>query len=297
MLQSSKVRGLIRLNLSHHKEKTQEGEIDMKKPIDFESIQLTNDMMFCTVLQEPELCREFLQRVLGIEIQELTLTQAQQNMKAGVYSKGIRLDIYAKDVSGNVYDIEMQKLDTKELDLRSRYYHSEMDSHQIYEGQGYKDMKESVVIFVCDFDLFQKERSVYTFESVCREDFNIQLNDKRKTVFVNIRGKRDGVPIDLVKLLDYLQSSQPTDAYTKDLQRRVARMRDDTKWREQYMTWEMTLQERYEDGMEETLCRLIQKKLEKGKSLEQIADECEETEERVRELIEKLESSGRLKTN
>ena len=63
------------------------------------------------------------------------------------------------------------------------------------------------------------------------------------------------------------------------------------------MTWEMTLQERYEDGMEETLCRLIQKKLEKGKSLEQIADEFEETEERVRELIEKLESSGRLKTN
>ena len=299
----------------------------MKKPIDFQSIELTNDMMFCTVLQEPELCREFLQRVLGIEIQELTLTQAQQNMKAGVYSKGIRLDIYAKDVLGNVYDIEMQKLDTKELDLRSRYYHSEMDSHQIYEGQGYKDMKESVVIFVCDFDLFQKGRSVYTFESVCREDLAIRLNDRRKTVFVNIRGKRDGIPTDLVKLLDYLQSSQPTDAYTEDLQRRVARMRDDTKWREQYMTWEMTLQERYEDGVEagrkagleegveigrqegiasgrregrdqgieEKLCSQIQKKLEKGKSLEQIADECEETEERILQLMEKLQNANRLK--
>ena len=71
------------------------------------------------------------------------------------------------------------------------------------------------------------------------------------------------------------------------------------------MTWEMTLQERYEDGVEagiekgieEKLCSLIQKKLEKGKSLEQIADECEETEERVWELIEKLESSGRIKIN
>ena len=80
------------------------------------------------------------------------------------------------------------------------------------------------------------------------------------------------------------------------------------------MTWEMTLQERYEDGVEagrkagleegveigrdqgieEKLCSLIQKKLEKGKSLEQIADECEETEERVLQLMEKLNISSHL---
>ena len=80
------------------------------------------------------------------------------------------------------------------------------------------------------------------------------------------------------------------------------------------MTWEMTLQERYEDGVEagrkagleegveigrdqgieEKLCSLIQKKLEKGKSLEQIADECEETEERVLQLMEKLQNANRL---
>ena len=65
------------------------------------------------------------------------------------------------------------------------------------------------------------------------------------------------------------------------------------------MTWEMTLQERYEDGVEagieKKLCSLIQKKLEKGKSLEQIADECEETEERVLQLMEKLKISDCLK--
>ena len=68
------------------------------------------------------------------------------------------------------------------------------------------------------------------------------------------------------------------------------------------MTWEMTLQERYEDGVEagiekgieEKLCSLIQKKLEKGKSLEQIADECEETEERILQLMEKLNISSHL---
>ena len=64
------------------------------------------------------------------------------------------------------------------------------------------------------------------------------------------------------------------------------------------MTWEMTLQERYEDGVEagieEKLCSQIQKKLEKGKCLEQIADECEETEERILQLMEKLKISSHL---
>ena len=41
-------------------------------------------------------------------------------------------------------------------------------------------------------------------------------------------------------------------------------------------------------GEEQKLLHLISKKLEKGKSIPQIADECEETEERIKELMEKL---------
>ncbi len=43
-----------------------------------------------------------------------------------------------------------------------------------------------------------------------------------------------------------------------------------------------------EAGREENLLELISKKLAKGKSLSQIADECEETEERIQELMKKL---------
>ena len=62
------------------------------------------------------------------------------------------------------------------------------------------------------------------------------------------------------------------------------------------MTWEMKLDERYETGhkagREVELCRLIKKKLEKGKNITQIADECEETEERILELMEKMEKTS-----
>ena len=51
---------------------------------------------------------------------------------------------------------------------------------------------------------------------------------------------------------------------------------------------EDALAEGREAGREENLLELISKKLAKGKSLSQIADECEETEERIQELMKKL---------
>lgn len=112
----------------------------MGRTIDFEKIQLTDDIMFSSVLGNPEHCQEFLERILGFKIKELHIMESQKSMKPGLYSKGIRLDIYAKDEQGNAYDIEMQLLDTGELDLRSRYYHSEMDRHQIQVGQKYSEL-------------------------------------------------------------------------------------------------------------------------------------------------------------
>ncbi len=56
--------------------------------------------------------------------------------------------------------------------------------------------------------------------------------------------------------------------------------------------WEDALENGLEKGLaqgeEKTLLTQISKKLAKGKSLSQIADECEETEDRIQELMKKL---------
>ena len=62
------------------------------------------------------------------------------------------------------------------------------------------------------------------------------------------------------------------------------------------MTWEMKLDERYRQGMEAgrtegeilKLTNLVRKKLQKGKSLSVIAEECEEDESVIREIIESI---------
>ena len=289
----------------------------MRRHIDFDKIGITDDVMFCTVLSNSEDCREFLQRILGIEIEEIVVVGTQVSMKSNFHAKGVRLDVYAKDKKGNAYDIEMQTTKMRELPLRSRYYHSEMDSYQIAAGEKYGNLKHSIVIFVCNFDLFAKNRSVYTFESICREDTEIHLQDKRKTIFININGSREDVPEELAHLLDYLKTKTPTDGFTERLEQRVLEIRRDTEWRDDYMTLEMKMDEKYEQGLKEGLTKglqqgiaqgieqgieqgleqgydkhlsvQVQKKLEKGKSISQIADECEESEDAICKIISEKE--------
>ena len=71
----------------------------------------------------------------------------------------------------------------RELPLQSRYYHSEMDSYQIAAGEKYGNLKYSIVILYVILTCLQKNRSVYTFESICREDTEIHLQDKKENDF------------------------------------------------------------------------------------------------------------------
>ena len=86
----------------------------LRQPTDFSKIGIFNDVMFCSVFRNPEDCKELLQRITGLQIAELYIVQEQKSIKTGYLGKGVRLDVYAKDVDGNSYDIEMQVMNTGE---------------------------------------------------------------------------------------------------------------------------------------------------------------------------------------
>lgn len=158
------------------------------------------------------------------------------------------MDVYAKGSNGNAYDIEMQSTEETDLHLRTRYYHSEMDSYQIRAGQKYRNLKRSIVIFICTFDPFANNRSIYTFATICKENKELILRDKRLTYFVNIYGDRTCMSEEIVNLLDYFKTGKPTDTYTGEIQDQVEMLREDDEWRENYMTIEMKMDEKYEQG-------------------------------------------------
>ena len=117
----------------------------------------------------------------------------------------------------------------------------------------------------CDFDPFKDGKSIYTFEATCRENKDIVLADKRKTIFANLRGDREGIEQEVVNLLDYFRTGEPTDEFTRGLQGKVEQLRNDDEWRENRMTIEMREKLIYRQGKKEGIAEGIEQGIEQGR--------------------------------
>ena len=274
----------------------------MKYATDWEEIGLSNDFIFGKVMSDPELCKELLERILpGIEIDHIEYPELQKPIKEDVDARSVRLDVYVKDGKNTVYDIEMQKVNTRELPKRSRYYQGMMDLQLIDSGQPYKKLNQSYVIFICLEDVFGKNRHIYTFENICREDPEIKLRDGAIKIFLNAKSNRNDVSSELGAFLDYLDGKKSEDEYVQKLEKAVREAKHNRKWRHEYMTLLMRDQENQEIGEERgrregrlegqlegelrKLVSQIRKKQLRGYQKEQIADLLEEDIQTVEKII------------
>ena len=217
----------------------------------WESLGISNDFMFGKIMQDAELCKELLQRILpDLEIDHIEYPEAQKSIRLDVDAKSVRLDVYVRDGKGSIYDIEMQVVDTKELPKRSRYYQSMIDLQLIDKGEYYKKLKPSYIIFICPFDLFDKGRHIYTFENICKEDNSVFLKDGAVKIFLNADSDQDDVSKELKAFLDYVAGKKSEDDYVQRLKEALEQARKNREWRHEYMTLLMRDQENMEKGME-----------------------------------------------
>ena len=171
---------------------------------EWEEASLSNNFIFCRVMSENlDLCKEFLEMLLNIQIESISLAQPEKTLDVDFFAKGIRLDVFVKDETDRSYDIEMQVIGKKHLPLRSRYYQSVLDISSLHAGDDYECLSESYVIFLCLEDIFHKGLPIYTFKSICTEDNGLFLNDKTPKVFCNAL-KYDKMPAE--KLRTFLNS-------------------------------------------------------------------------------------------
>ena len=115
------------------------------------------------------------------------------------------------------------------------------------------------VIFVCTFDLFGQGRHVYTFENRCVQDLELPLEDDTVKIVLNTKGILDDVSIEMKSLLDYIDGKEPEDEFTRELDDAVNEVRDNEKRRLEYMTLQMSYQEKYEMGVQDGIEQGIDK--------------------------------------
>ena len=217
----------------------------------WEELSISNDFLFGKVMQNPQLCKELLQRILpDLDIDHVEYPELQKTIKEDFDAKGVRLDVYVNDGKGTVYDIEMQAVTSKYLPKRSRYYQSMIDLQLIDKGQDYDTLNNSYIIFICLSDLFGKNRYMYTFENVCKEESEVILNDGAKKVFLNADGKNGIVSKELKVFLDYVAGRPSEDTFVKKLKHAVEKAKKNREWRHEYMTLLMRDRENRKIGKE-----------------------------------------------
>lgn len=245
----------------------------IKKEID--QLNLSDHFMFANVMSDKVICRMFLEKLLGIEIEEIEISQYEKAIEARLESKDIRLDIYARGRDGKIYDIEMQNSNKKEeynLAKRVRYYQRMIDTEELKEGQHYNKLPESYIIFVCAFDEFGLGKSKYTFQYRCNEAPELLLQNEAKLIILNTKGKGEETDLDpeIKAFLRYIENSNAAavNESGSDFLDRVHRRFEFIKKekRDVYMTlqeWmEMEIRDEVEAEVAERLESAVEERLE-----------------------------------
>lgn len=219
---------------------------------------LSNGFLFGEVMREEETCRTVLEIILGRPIGRVVYVNKEQPMETSTHYhkyKGIRLDIYFQDDGDTCYSVEMQTRNRYNLPKRSRHYQGMMDVHMLPAGEiDYNRLSDSIIIFICTFDLFGMGRCRYTFENMCLEQPGLKLSDGAVRLFLNTRGEAGSEENrTLVEFLRYVEdpSASVESPEVKKIQRRVEEVKRDQETEARYMTSLTYIREVYEDGRED----------------------------------------------
>jgi len=229
----------------------------------WENAGITNDYIFYLVMKDKVLCKELIERLLGIEIEKIKKPKNQKVVDVGIKPKSVRFDVYVKN-SDKVFDIEMQTTVDKSLAKRARYYQSIIDVDMIEKGSSYKDLREVYILFICTDDLFGKNLPVYTFPRICEEDKELLLDDGTHIMFFNAAAYLKEKNEKIRDILEYIETGKPQSEFTEKMQSLVDNAKSNTKWRHKYMTLEMKYRDYLEQGLERGMEKGLKKGLKKG---------------------------------
>jgi predicted transposase/invertase (TIGR01784 family) len=203
-------------------------------------------------MQNLDLCKELLQMILPeLAIEHIEMLQLQKGIDVDKDAHGIRLDVYVHDENRTVYSLEMQMVNTRNLEKRIRYYSSQIDLQLLNKSENYNELRDSYIIFICPFDLFGAGRHIYTFRSTCQEDKNIVMNDGTAWIFLNTEGKLEDISADLREFLDYVAGRKSRHSFIDKLESAVKEAKQDREWGRQVMTLLMRDFENQEIGRRE----------------------------------------------
>lgn len=198
-----------RLNLQPSQQQTTQTVPALKPvlPADYQ-FNLSDFALFLSVMKVPKAYEDVLSIILDESDLKLKEVQVEQVILNKSGRRAIRLDAWAQDLQNRQFDMEMQN-DTKADDIRkrSRFYQGLLDTPILKSGKRtrYKHLPSTVIIFITQDDIFERDRAMYTFRERCEEVPDLPLDDGTSKIFLNMTS-HNGRP-ELISLLQYMKET------------------------------------------------------------------------------------------
>ncbi len=155
-----------------------------------DNMTLFDDNLMSLVFGQNIEATELLLRVIMERDIEVVSVQGQDEFKNSVIGgRCITLDVHAIDTDGRHIDIEVQINAEGAHVKRARYHSSMMDARMLKEGQEFKEIEDSYVIFIYDHDKVKKGLPFYHIQRRVDETGEV-FGDGSHIIYVN--GKYNG---------------------------------------------------------------------------------------------------------
>ena len=181
-----------------------------------------DDLMSRVFDKNIEATELILRIILGRKIKVIRVNGQEEVRNAEVGGRNITLDVYAMDENGQEMDIEVQGNSEGAQIRRARYHSSVLDSKMLKEGQPFKKLKDSYVIFIYRHDKFKKGLPVYHIDRYIRETGEI-FEDGSHIVYVNGNYKGDD---EIGQLMSDFHQVDPDNMHYKELSQGVKHFKE-----------------------------------------------------------------------
>ena len=236
-------------------------------------LTLFDDDLMSRVFDKNIKATELLLRIiLGKKVKVISVTGQNEMKNHQVGGRNITLDVDAMDQNGEEIDIEVQGNSEGAHVRRARYHSSMVDSRMLKEGQAFRELKDSYVIFIYKHDKFRKGLPLYHVERYVGET-NEQFRDGSHIIYVNGNYKGND---EIGQLMQDFREKNPECMHYTELAESVKHFKEKEGGREEMSEIvERYINERVEERVEERVKECVEERVK----------EC--VEERVKERVEK----------
>ncbi len=175
---------------------------------------LKNDIIFKTFFSRKGneiFLIDFLNALLKIEIEKITIREEVNLEQLSVEEKGGRLDLQAELNSGIIVNIELQIRNEFNIEERTTAYSAKVMARNIERGTNYEDIKKVIMINILDYELFEFDEYVSESVTVLDKHREHELLNDIKYYFVELPKFRKQHPDMNNKLNQWLAFIDDTD--------------------------------------------------------------------------------------